>query len=79
VDAQMIDKHEAAARASGGAIVFPADMIRCRSNSACSARRRRREVFGAPAARVKGRVRAMTGRFGRTAASMKGDLHGGRQ
>ena len=59
------------ARPAARASCFPAASIRCRSNSARSlCRRRPRRVFGAPASRVKGRVRDMRGTLsGGTAAS----------
>ena len=68
---QMIDKHEAEAKASGARIVFS-----CGFDSvpfelgAFFVQDEARRVFGAPAARVKGRVRDMRGTFsGGTAAS----------
>jgi short subunit dehydrogenase-like uncharacterized protein len=68
---QMIDKHEAAAKASGARIVFS-----CGFDSvpfelgAFYVQEEARRVFGAPALRVKGRVRDMRGSFsGGTAAS----------
>ena len=68
---QMIDKHEAEAKASGARIVFS-----CRFDSvpfelgAFYVQEEAKRVFGAPAARVKGRVRDMRGTFsGGTAAS----------
>jgi short subunit dehydrogenase-like uncharacterized protein len=68
---QMIDKHEAAAKASGARIVFS-----CGFDSvpfelgAFYVQEQARRVFGAPAARVKGRVREMRGTLsGGTAAS----------
>jgi short subunit dehydrogenase-like uncharacterized protein len=70
---QMIDKHEAAAKASGARIVFS-----CGFDSvpfelgAFFVQKEARRVFGAPAARVKGRVRDMRGTLsGGTAASAK--------
>src|SRR6516225_9666517 len=70
---QMIDKHDAAAKASGARIVFS-----CGFDSvpfelgAFFVQKEARRVFGAPAARVKGRVRAMRGTLsGGTAASAK--------
>ena len=59
---QMIDKHEAAAKASGARIVFS-----CGFDSvpfelgALYVQEEAKRVFGAPAARVKGRVRDMRG------------------
>jgi short subunit dehydrogenase-like uncharacterized protein len=68
---QMIDKHEAAAKASGARVVFS-----CGFDSvpfelgAFYVQEEARRVFGAPAARVKGRVREMRGTLsGGTAAS----------
>jgi short subunit dehydrogenase-like uncharacterized protein len=68
---QMIDKHEAAAKASGARIVFS-----CGFDSvpfelgAFFVQEEARRVFGAPALRVKGRVRDMRGTLsGGTAAS----------
>ena len=70
---QMIEKHEAAARASGARIVFS-----CGFDSvpfelgAFFVQQEAKRVFGAPAARVKGRVRDMRGTLsGGTAASAK--------
>ena len=70
---QMIDKHEAAAKASGARIVFS-----CGFDSvpfelgAFFVQKEARRVFGAPAPRVKGRVRDMRGTLsGGTAASAK--------
>ena len=70
---QMIDRHEAAAKASGARIVFS-----CGFDSvpfelgAFYVQEEARRVFGAPAARVKGRVRDMRGTLsGGTAASAK--------
>src|SRR6202795_4560062 len=59
---EMIEKHEAAAKASGARIVFS-----CGYDSVpfelgvFAAQEEARKVFGAPATRVKGRVRAMKG------------------
>ncbi|MEI8146853.1 MAG: saccharopine dehydrogenase NADP-binding domain-containing protein [Alphaproteobacteria bacterium] len=72
----MIDAHEAAAKASGARIVFscgfdsiPFDLGVQFLQSAAIAR------FGAPAPRVKGRVRKMKGTFsGGTAASFKATM-----
>lgn len=68
---QMIDKHEAAVKASGARIVFS-----CGFDSvpfelgAFFVQQEARRVFGAPASRVKGRVRDMRGTLsGGTAAS----------
>ncbi|MCC8945947.1 short subunit dehydrogenase-like uncharacterized protein [Bradyrhizobium sp. USDA 4516] len=70
---QMIDKYEAAAKASGARIVFS-----CGFDSvpfelgAFFVQEEARRVFGAPAPRVKGRVRDMRGTLsGGTAASAK--------
>src|ERR1700742_3040954 len=70
---QMIDKYEAAAKASGARIVFS-----CGFDSvpfelgAFFVQEEARRVFGAPALRVKGRVREMRGTLsGGTAASAK--------
>jgi short subunit dehydrogenase-like uncharacterized protein len=73
---QMIDAHEAAARASGARIVFscgfdsiPFDL------GVWFVQQAARERFGAPAPRVKGRVRKMKGTFsGGTAASLKATM-----
>ena len=70
---QMIDKHEAKAKASGARIVFS-----CGFDSvpfelgAFFVQQEARRAFGAPAGRVKGRVRDMRGTLsGGTAASAK--------
>jgi short subunit dehydrogenase-like uncharacterized protein len=70
---QMIDKHEAAAKASGARIVFS-----CGFDSvpfelgAFFVQEEAKRVFGSPALRVKGRVRDMRGTLsGGTAASAK--------
>jgi short subunit dehydrogenase-like uncharacterized protein len=70
---QMIDAHEATAKSSGARIVFS-----CGFDSvpfelgAFFVQREARRVFGAPAPRVKGRVREMRGTLsGGTAASAK--------
>jgi short subunit dehydrogenase-like uncharacterized protein len=70
---QMIDKHETAAKASGARIVFS-----CGFDSlpfelgALFVQETAKRAFGAPAARVKGRVRDMRGTFsGGTAASAR--------
>ncbi|MGY3690258.1 short subunit dehydrogenase-like uncharacterized protein [Bradyrhizobium sp. USDA 3240] len=70
---QMIDKHEAAAKASGARIVFS-----CGFDSvpfelgAFFVQEEAKRIFGAPAQRVKGRVRDMRGTLsGGTAASAK--------
>jgi len=70
---QMIDKYEAAARASGARIVFSCgyDSVPFELGTFFVQEEARR-VFGAPAARVKGRVRDMRGTLsGGTAASAK--------
>jgi short subunit dehydrogenase-like uncharacterized protein len=70
---QMIDRHEAAAKASGARIVFSCgfDSIPFELGVFCAQEEAKR-VFGAPVNRVKGRVRAMKGTFsGGTAASAK--------
>ncbi|MBW7831855.1 MAG: saccharopine dehydrogenase NADP-binding domain-containing protein [Simplicispira suum] len=73
---QMIDAHEAAAKASGARIVFscgfdsiPFDM------GVWMLQNEMRSRFGHPASRVRGRVRKMKGTFsGGTAASLKATL-----
>lgn len=73
---QKIDQHDAAAKASGSRIVFsagfdsiPFDLGVLMLQKHCIA------TFGAPAPRVKGRVRAMKGTFsGGTAASLKATM-----
>ena len=73
---QKIDQHEEAAKASGARIVFsagfdsiPFDLGVLMLQKHCV------ETFGAPAPRVKGRVRVMKGTFsGGTAASMKATM-----
>ena len=70
---QMIDAHHATAQRSGARIVFSCGydslpfelgVFFCQENAT--------KTFGAPVARVKGRIRAMKGTFsGGTAASMK--------
>lgn len=75
----MIDRHEAAAAASGARIIFscgfdsiPFDLGVLTLQDAAQAR------FGRPAPLVKGRVRAMKGGFsGGTAASLKATLAAG--
>jgi short subunit dehydrogenase-like uncharacterized protein len=70
---QMIDKHEAAAKASGARIVFSCgfDSVPFELGTFFVQEEARR-VFDAPASRVKGRVRAMRGTLsGGTAASAK--------
>ena len=73
---QMIDAHEAAAKASGARIVFSCGyrFAAVRARRVLCAGRQRRRLFGAPVSRVKGRVREMSGTIsGGTAASMQGD------
>jgi short subunit dehydrogenase-like uncharacterized protein len=73
---QQIDQHDAAAKASGARIVFsagfdsiPFDLGVMMLQKHCV------DTFGAPAPRVKGRVRAMKGTFsGGTAASLKATM-----
>lgn len=73
---QKIDQHDAAAKASGSRIVFsagfdsiPFDLGVLMLQKHCV------DSFGAPAPRVKGRVRAMKGTFsGGTAASLKATM-----
>lgn len=73
---QKIDQHDAAAKASGARIVFsagfdsiPFDLGVLMLQKHCM------DIFGAPAPRVKGRVRAMKGTFsGGTAASLKATM-----
>jgi len=70
---QMIDKHEAAAKASGARIVFSCgfDSVPFELGTFFVQEEARR-VFGAPAARVRGRVRGFRGSLsGGTAASAK--------
>lgn len=70
---QVIDKHEAAAKASGARIVFSCgfDSVPFELGTFFVQEEAKR-VFGAPAARVKGRVRDMRGTLsGGTAASAK--------
>jgi short subunit dehydrogenase-like uncharacterized protein len=70
---QMIEAHEATAKSSGARIVFSCgfDSLPFELGVFC-VQQEARKVFGAPASRVKGRVRVMKGTFsGGTAASMK--------
>jgi len=70
---QMIDAHEATAKSSGARIVFSAgfDSIPFELGVLC-VQEEAKKVFGAPASRVKGRVRDMRGTFsGGTAASAR--------
>lgn len=70
---KMIDAHEAAAKASGARILFSCgfDSIPFELG-VFFVEQEAKKVFGAPASRVKGRVRAMKGTFsGGTAASAR--------
>lgn len=69
----MIDAHENAARASGARIVFSCGFDSIPFDCGVEQLQKRcREIWGKPARRIKGRVRAMRGTFsGGTAASMK--------
>ena len=70
---QKIDQHEAAAKNSGARIVFSCgyDSLPFELGVFC-AQEEAKKAFGAPAARVKGRVRKMSGTLsGGTAASMR--------
>jgi short subunit dehydrogenase-like uncharacterized protein len=70
---QMIDAHEATAKSTGARIVFSCgyDSLPFELGVFC-AQEEAKKVFGAPASRVKGRVREMKGTFsGGTAASMR--------
>jgi short subunit dehydrogenase-like uncharacterized protein len=70
---QKIDQHEAAAKRSGARIVFSCgyDSLPFELGVFC-AQEEAKKAFGAPAARVKGRVRKMSGTLsGGTAASMR--------
>ena len=78
---QMIDTHEAAAKASGARIVFS-----CGFDSvpfelgAFFVQEEAKRVFGAPASRVKGRVRDMRGTLVRRhRGERRGDVRGGGQ
>jgi short subunit dehydrogenase-like uncharacterized protein len=73
---QMIEAHEATAKSSGARIVFSCgfDSLPFELGVFC-VQQEARNVFGAPATRVKGRVRVMKGTFsGGTAASMKANF-----
>jgi short subunit dehydrogenase-like uncharacterized protein len=73
---QMIEAHEATAKSSGARIVFSCgfDSLPFELGVFC-VQQEARKVFGAPASRVKGRVRVMKGTFsGGTAASMKANF-----
>ncbi len=70
---QMIDAHEAAAKASGARILFSCgfDSLPFELGVFC-VEKEARKVFGAPASRVKTRIREMKGTFsGGTAASAR--------
>src|SRR3979490_2709849 len=70
---QMIDAHEATAKSTGARIMFSCgfDSLPFELGVFC-AQEEAQKVFGAPAARVKGRVRGMTfTASGGTAASMR--------
>lgn len=70
---QMIDAHEATAKSTGARIVFSCgyDSLPFELGVFC-AQEQAKKMFGAPASRVKGRVRDMKGTFsGGTAASMR--------
>src|SRR3954463_16232063 len=70
---QKIEQHEAAAQKSGARIVFSCgyDSLPFELGVFC-AQKEAKKAFGAPAARVKGRVRKMSGTLsGGTAASMR--------
>jgi short subunit dehydrogenase-like uncharacterized protein len=70
---QKIEQHEAAAKKSGARIVFSCgyDSLPFELGVFC-AQEEAKKAFGAPAARVKGRVRKMSGTLsGGTAASMR--------
>src|ERR1700712_3853945 len=70
---QMIDAHEATAKSTGARIVFSCgyDSLPFELGVFC-AQEQAKKLFGAPASRVKGRVRTMTGTLsGGTAASMR--------
>src|SRR6476469_7093602 len=73
---EMIDAHEAAARASGARIIFSCGFDSIPFDPGVQQLQKRcREAWGAPAQRIKGRVRAMRGTFsGGTAASLKATL-----
>ncbi|KRR21937.1 saccharopine dehydrogenase family protein [Bradyrhizobium retamae] len=70
---RMIDAHEAAAKSTGARIMFSCgyDSLPFELGVFC-AQEEAKKLFGAPANRVKGRVREMRGTFsGGTAASMR--------
>lgn len=73
---QKIDEHHEAAKASGARIVFSAGFDSIPFDlGVLMLQRHATEKFGGPAPRVKGRVRAMQGKFsGGTAASLKATM-----
>ena len=73
---QKIDQHDAAAKASGSRIVFSAGFDSIPFDlGVLMLQKQAVDQNGAPAARVKGRVRAMKGTFsGGTAASLKATM-----
>ncbi|MEP7349182.1 MAG: saccharopine dehydrogenase NADP-binding domain-containing protein [Sphingorhabdus sp.] len=73
---QKIDQHDAAAKASGARIVFSAGFDSIPFDlGVLMLQKQALAVHGAPAPRVKGRVRAMKGTFsGGTAASLKATM-----
>ena len=73
---QMIDKHEAAAKASGARIVFSCGFDSIPSDlGVFLLQEEAKKKFGAPCTEVKGLVRSMKGTFsGGTAASMKATM-----
>jgi len=73
---QKIDEHHEAAKASGARIVFSAGFDSIPFDlGVLMLQRHATDTFGAPAPRVKGRVRAMQGKFsGGTAASLKATM-----
>jgi short subunit dehydrogenase-like uncharacterized protein len=73
---QKIDEHNAAAKASGARIVFSAGFDSIPFDlGVLMLQRHAIATHGAPAPRVKGRVRAMVGKFsGGTAASLKATM-----
>ncbi len=76
---QMIDAHEAAARASGARIVFSCGFDSIPFDLGVFMLQREMQArFGQPAQRVRGRVRKMKGTFsGGTAASLKATMAAG--
>ena len=75
----MIEAHEAAAKKSGARIVFSCgfDSLPFELGVFC-AQEEAKKAFGAPAARVKGRVRDMTRHaFRRHGREHEGDVRGG--